>query len=147
MQITDNCPRYSFDAHSRTSLSSCITLSSTPRNYYCSPSSRHGNLVDSTTLPPVPCPFHMDHRTLLWVLLKLHILHRRLDHLYNPLKFTLRCSEDLEIINLQETCNLAVNRLGLSVSLAALIFHASGFKHTVNSLGHNASPCGNPLLN
>ena len=52
VQITDSHLRYSFAAHSRTSLSSCITFSSTPRNLYCSPSSRHGILVDSTTLPP-----------------------------------------------------------------------------------------------
>ena len=68
VQMTDIRRRYSLAAHSKTSLCSCITLSSTPRNLYCFPSSRLGILaVSSNIIPELPLTCTPLHCTLLGI--------------------------------------------------------------------------------
>lgn len=56
-------------------------------------------------------PSHMSHCRLLGVPLQLHIFHSRFHHVHDPIKFTLRCSENLEVINIQLIYGRSIRKL------------------------------------
>ena len=87
--MTDICRRYFLAAHSKTSLFSCITLSSTPRNMHCFPSSRlvivvvSSNIIPESSLTSTP----LLTRTTAH-LLEFHIFHSLYDHVHGPSRCT-----------------------------------------------------------
>ena len=79
VQMIDIRRRYSLAAHSKTSFSSCITLSSAPGNLYCFPSSRLGSLAVSFDIIPelsLTCTPHITSSivvlTMFMIRLSLH---------------------------------------------------------------------------
>ena len=75
------------------------------------------------------------------------VLHRSSSLFQHSVQLALGGSKNLEVVDIQEIGDFDSYRWDNRYPYVARMRHGTGFRHSVNNLGHKASPWGSPFMN